>query len=72
MEHTIQLDKIIIECDIKLARTKGKQVEALEKFNKETRRNVCDSIFQLKMNILLHTQVTYGPFDARRVDFDAL
>ncbi|PPS18292.1 hypothetical protein GOBAR_AA02283 [Gossypium barbadense] len=71
-EYTIQLDKIIRECHAEVVRTKGKQLEALEKFKKETSRNVCNSISQLKMNILLHTHVTGGLFSARKVDFDAL
>lgn len=29
-------------------------------------------ITELKSNILLHTQIAIGPFDARKVDFDAL
>ncbi|KAH1073490.1 hypothetical protein J1N35_025818 [Gossypium stocksii] len=65
-------DKEATECQAKVARTKGKQLEALEKFKEETSRNVCNSISHLKMNILLHTHIAGGFFSAHRVDFDAL
>ncbi|KAK5775773.1 hypothetical protein PVK06_043713 [Gossypium arboreum] len=65
-EYTVQLDKIIRECHAEVVRTKGKQLEALEKFKKETSRNVCNSISQLKMNILLHTHVAGRLFSARK------
>ncbi|KAH1097807.1 hypothetical protein J1N35_014728 [Gossypium stocksii] len=39
-KHIVQLDKIIRECHAKVTRTKGKELEALEKFKEETSRNV--------------------------------
>ncbi|KAK5846378.1 hypothetical protein PVK06_002664 [Gossypium arboreum] len=71
-EHVAVLDRIIKECRSKMARMNEKQSEALDKFKKETSQNVCNSSSRLKMNILFHTQVACGPFNARKVDFGAL
>lgn len=54
-----------------MASLKQKHEEAFENF-KETLETLSSLTSELTSNILLHTQVVAGPFDARKVDFDAL
>ncbi|KAK5824659.1 hypothetical protein PVK06_019440 [Gossypium arboreum] len=72
VEHVASLEKIIKEWQDQVEATVQKQSEALENFKKKTTKNFLSSILKLKMNILLHAQVTDGPFYAHKVDFNAL
>lgn len=49
-----------------------RHIEALEDFMKETLQNFNNFLPELKANILLYAQVTSGPFNARRVNLNAL
>ncbi|KAK5785636.1 hypothetical protein PVK06_040238 [Gossypium arboreum] len=49
-----------------------RHIEALKDFKNETLQNFNNFLPELKANILPHTQVASGPFNARRVDLDAL
>lgn len=46
--------------------------DALEKYKIDTMQSFQNYLPDLKSNFLLHAQIVGGPFDARRVNFDAL
>ncbi|KAK5785869.1 hypothetical protein PVK06_040490 [Gossypium arboreum] len=71
-EHKATVNQIFTKHEAMMARLKQKQVEALQKFKKETLETLSNLAVELKLNILLHTQVMVGLSDARRVDFNPL
>ncbi|KAK5775083.1 hypothetical protein PVK06_042950 [Gossypium arboreum] len=71
-EHKATVSQIIVEHEVAIASLKQKQAVALKQFNKKTLEILSSLTLELKSNILLHTQVVVGPFNACKVDFDAL
>ncbi|MBA0614407.1 hypothetical protein Godav_014707 [Gossypium davidsonii] len=71
-EHAAETDRIIWECQDQVDDTIREHLLVFDDFTKKTAENVLSSILNLKMNILLHTQVIASPFDVRKVDLDAL
>ncbi|KAK5835680.1 hypothetical protein PVK06_011374 [Gossypium arboreum] len=65
------MNRITIKHEAGMMNLKCKQEEAFEGFKKNILRMLSDVTVKLKSNILLHTQVVVGPFDAHKVDFDA-
>ncbi|KAK5833450.1 hypothetical protein PVK06_017284 [Gossypium arboreum] len=71
-EHQATVRKMVEEQKAAMARIKQKHPEALESFQNETLQNYSNFLLKLKANIFLHVQVVGGPFDARKVDLDAI
>lgn len=49
-----------------------KNEEALAKYKENTQQGIQDFLPGLRANLVLHTQVTAGPFDLSQVNFDCL
>ncbi|KAK5842522.1 hypothetical protein PVK06_004891 [Gossypium arboreum] len=71
-EHEAIVRKMAKEKKSAMVSLEQKHTEALKGFKKEILQNFTDFLLELKANILLHAQVPGGPFDACKVDFDAL
>ncbi|PPS05905.1 hypothetical protein GOBAR_AA14738 [Gossypium barbadense] len=77
-KHLAIMKTNVEECEVELAVKKERCIIAevkMKKFNTRHSSKVEGIIMEcqeFKENLLLHTQVAYGPFDVRQVDFDAL
>ncbi|KAH1098065.1 hypothetical protein J1N35_014986 [Gossypium stocksii] len=60
IEHAMEIDRIIRECQDQVKGTTREHFQVFEDFKKKTANNVLRSISKLKMNILLHAQITAG------------
>ncbi|KAK5802235.1 hypothetical protein PVK06_029820 [Gossypium arboreum] len=69
-EYKATINRIAVEHKVAMARSEQKQTKALEE--RKNLENLSNIAQELKSNILLYAQVMGGPFDARRVDLDAL
>lgn len=71
----VDLEKALKEgekANKKLEARLQKQAKALEDYKRETIENLISYFSKLKLNILLHVQVFYDPFDFRNVNLDCL
>ncbi|KAH1122383.1 hypothetical protein J1N35_005543 [Gossypium stocksii] len=71
-EHKALVCKMAKEQETVMVSLEQKHAEALEGVKKESLQNFNNFLADLKVNILLHVQVSGGLFDAGKVDFDAL